>query len=166
MSQWRRDAAQCPGGFMMDSAVHLTAGIRILALATGATYPLVARAHTLSTTDALPAPDTAAGTVTWDNGLVTTCSITFASHTVRGFHDLHVGNRLCVARVFLSWFGVKGTSIYVKQNAALVAVATCAGLDGTSTSLCVALLTCTILDRLRQMAAAGCTDLIDCRTAL
>lgn len=82
-SAWRRDTALCPGGFLMDSSVHFSAAMRMLAEAAGSKMPVSVSAKTRSTTHLLPAPDTAIGTYEWDNGLLCNISWSFSAHPTR-----------------------------------------------------------------------------------
>jgi predicted dehydrogenase len=82
-SSWRRDTSLCPGGFLMDSSVHFSAAMRMLAESAGAKMPVSVSAKTRSTTHLLPAPDTAIGTIEWDNGLLCTISWSFSATPTR-----------------------------------------------------------------------------------
>lgn len=63
-SAWRRDAAACPGGFFMDSAVHWTAALRLAAAAAGLSPQAAAvSAVATHTKPDLSAPDTVVGVV-------------------------------------------------------------------------------------------------------
>lgn len=78
-SAWRRDAAGCPGVFLMDSSVHFVAALRSVAAAAGAGEAVRAGAVARGASPGLPAPDTLAGWVEFSSGgVAATLSISFA----------------------------------------------------------------------------------------
>ena len=82
-STWRRDTAGCPGGFLMDSAVHFLAALRAAAGGAGWGEPVSGTAVAFGADDPagslpLPAPDTLVGHLVFANGRAASLSITFA----------------------------------------------------------------------------------------
>jgi predicted dehydrogenase len=84
-SAWRRDAAGCPGSFLMDSSVHFIAALRMLAAAAGCGPAVAASALARSARPAeLPGPDTLVGVVAFGPERVpASVSISLAAATVR-----------------------------------------------------------------------------------
>ena len=76
-STWRRDAAKCPGAFLMDSSVHFVAALRMLASAAGLGAEVSVAGRAYGTTDALPAPDALVGYVGFQGGRGASVSISF-----------------------------------------------------------------------------------------
>ena len=76
-STWRRDAAACPGAFLMDSSVHFVAALRALAAVAGLGEAAHAAGRAYSTTGALPPPDALVGFVGFQGGRGATVSISF-----------------------------------------------------------------------------------------
>ena len=91
-SAWRRDAQQVPGGFLLDSAVHHMAALRLVA---GGDVPVSARAVTATSADAPSAPETLVGSLTWQSGMISSVSLCTSTSLVRPF-ALLVG--VCCAR--------------------------------------------------------------------
>ena len=77
-SPWRRDAAGCPGTFIMDSSVHFAAALRCVAAAAGAGEAVRASAVARGVSPGLPAPDTLSGWVEFASGAAASVAISFA----------------------------------------------------------------------------------------
>ncbi|MEW5305983.1 MAG: hypothetical protein WDW36_008489 [Sanguina aurantia] len=84
-SGWRRDTAGCPGGFLMDSAVHSIAALRLVAGACGAGDATSASGLTAHAAGGLSDPDSVVGVVRFGSspGVPASVSISLASDHVR-----------------------------------------------------------------------------------
>ncbi|KAG2444564.1 hypothetical protein HXX76_001309 [Chlamydomonas incerta] len=82
-SAWRRDTAQCPGGFFTDSSVHFVAALRMLAAAAGAGEATSVSAHAVQVKPDLSFPDSVVGVATFAGGVPASISISLAAHQVR-----------------------------------------------------------------------------------
>jgi len=108
-SAWRRDAAACPGCFLMDSSVHFVAALRALVAAAGFGEAISAAGAAYGTADALPAPDALVGHVRFGGGRGAGVSISFGCALPR-FALTATGTRgalevRAAARVWPGWHG-------------------------------------------------------------
>ncbi len=84
-SDWRRDTAGCPGGMIMESSVHFTAALRMLAAAGGLGEATEVTARTTHTKADLSDPDSIVGVVRFEHGAApASMSISLAASQVRG----------------------------------------------------------------------------------
>lgn len=79
-SSWRRDTQQVPGGFLLDSAVHHMAALRLVA---AGDEPVSARAVCTTSEDAPSNPETLVGSISWSSGMISSVSLCTSTSLVR-----------------------------------------------------------------------------------
>lgn len=83
-SGWRRDTEGNPFGFLMESAVHYIAGLRVVAEGCGCGDPVLASGVAMNVQPhRFPGLDTIVGWVKFDGGIPATVSVSFATQQMK-----------------------------------------------------------------------------------
>ncbi|GMH39383.1 hypothetical protein BSKO_07281 [Bryopsis sp. KO-2023] len=113
---WRHDSEGCPGGFLLDSGVHLFAGYRMLAHAGGCGEPVTASCLTNQVDPSMPKPDVVIGWVQFEDGTPGSIAFTYSAGVMKTTYRV-VGTEGTV-EIVRSGFGkpFPGYSLCVKKK--------------------------------------------------